>query len=114
MNAYVAARESFADGEETLHMLAGIQIGAQEIERSAENTGEQMDLWMRHEHANINETKVAPIAYIEMDGTGIAMQKRELEGRLRKQPDGSAKTREVKVGCVFTQTTTDDQGRPQA
>jgi hypothetical protein len=36
----------------------------------------------------------------------------ELEGRAGKQPDGSAKTREVKLGCLFTQTTTDEEGLP--
>lgn len=36
----------------------------------------------------------------------------ELEGRVGKQPDGSAKTREVKLGCIFTQTTTDEEGLP--
>jgi hypothetical protein len=35
-----------------------------------------------------------------------------LEGRPGKQPDGSAKTREIKLGCVFTQQATDEQGRP--
>lgn len=32
----------------------------------------------------------------------------ELAGRQGKQPDGSAKTREVKLGSVFTQTTVDE------
>ena len=35
-----------------------------------------------------------------------------LEGREGKQPDGSAKTREIKLGCVFTQTTWDEAGQP--
>ena len=36
----------------------------------------------------------------------------ELKGRKGKQEDGSAKTRESKVGCVFTQTTVNEKGRP--
>ena len=36
--------------------------------------------------------------------------KEEVEGRKGKQEDGSAKTRESKVGCIFTQTTTDEKG----
>ena len=47
-----------------------------------------------------------------MDGTGVPMVPSEVEGRKGKQPDGSAKTREVKLGCVFTQTSTDDKGFP--
>jgi hypothetical protein len=34
----------------------------------------------------------------------------ELEGRKGKQADGAAKTREVKLGCVFSQTKTDEEG----
>jgi len=36
----------------------------------------------------------------------------EVEGRKGKQPDGSAKTREAKLGCVFTQSAFDEEGRP--
>jgi hypothetical protein len=50
--------------------------------------------------------------YVATDGTGVAMVPEELEGRAGKQPDGSAKTREVKLGCVFTQTGTDEEGLP--
>ena len=36
----------------------------------------------------------------------------ELKGRRGKQPDGSAKTQEVKLGAVFTQTRSDEEGQP--
>ncbi len=35
-----------------------------------------------------------------------------MAGRKGKQKDGSAKTREAKLGCVFTQTTFEEKGRP--
>ena len=50
--------------------------------------------------------------YISSDGIGIPMTKKELEGVAGKQPDGSAKTREVKLGCVFTQSGVDEEGFP--
>jgi hypothetical protein len=50
--------------------------------------------------------------YIQMDGTGLPMVARETQGRKGKAEDGRAHTREAKLGCVFTQTTTDDEGRP--
>ena len=55
-----------------------------------------------------------PIAkmYVQMDGTGLRMVAKETAGRNGKGEDGRAHTREAKLGCVFTQTTTDDQGRP--
>jgi len=40
------------------------------------------------------------------------MAPKELAGRKGKHSDGSAKTREAKLGCIFTQTTTDDKGDP--
>jgi hypothetical protein len=52
------------------------------------------------------------ILYASCDGTGIPFRKQELVGRPGKQPDGGAKTREAKLGCIFTQTTTDENGEP--
>jgi hypothetical protein len=56
--------------------------------------------------------KTIDTMYIEYDGTGVPMAKSELAGRKGKQPDGGAKTREAKLGCVFAQTTVDKDGRP--
>ena len=49
--------------------------------------------------------------YIEFDGTGVPMVPAEVGARKGKQSD-VAKTREAKLGCVFTQTAFDDDGRP--
>jgi len=40
------------------------------------------------------------------------MMPSELEGKKGRQPDGSARTREVKLGCVFTQHVADAEGNP--
>jgi len=40
------------------------------------------------------------------------MRKEELKGRKGKQPDGSAKTRQVYLGCAFTQHKRDEKGHP--
>jgi hypothetical protein len=50
--------------------------------------------------------------YVSGDGTGVPMRKGELEGRKGKQADGSSKTREAKLGCVFLQTEVDEKGHP--
>jgi hypothetical protein len=50
--------------------------------------------------------------YVSFDGTGVPIVSRELRGHKAKQPDGSAKTREVKLGCVFTQHGQDERGHP--
>src|SRR5205823_3085453 len=51
-----------------------------------------------------------PILYIEMDGTGVPVVRKETQDRAGKTPGQPAHTREVKLGCVFTQTQYDDQG----
>jgi hypothetical protein len=50
--------------------------------------------------------------YVSADGTGVPMRKEELAGRKGKQSDGSAKTRQAYLGCVFTQHKTDEEGHP--
>jgi hypothetical protein len=50
--------------------------------------------------------------YIAVDGTGIPVVAREAEGRKGKAGDGRARTREVKLACLFTQTRLDNGGKP--
>ena len=50
--------------------------------------------------------------YVSGDGTGVRMRVEELAGRKGKQPDGSAKTRQAYLGCIFTQHRRDDKGHP--
>lgn len=53
-----------------------------------------------------------PILYVQMDGTGVPVVKKETEGRKGKTDGQPAHTREAKLGCVFTQTTWDKEGYP--
>ncbi len=52
-----------------------------------------------------------PTVYIEMDGTGIPVTAAASAGR-QGQDGATARTREVKLGCLFTQTGLDAEGRP--
>lgn len=52
------------------------------------------------------------MVYVSADGTGVPMAAPELKGRRGQQADGAAKTRQVYLGCVFTQHRTDDEGHP--
>lgn len=56
--------------------------------------------------------KPAPVLYVSCDGTGTPMRREELRGVKGKREDGIARTREAKLGCVFTQTSRDDDGAP--
>ena len=51
-----------------------------------------------------------PILYVQMDGTGVLVVKKETEGRKAKTGGQPAHTREAKLGCVFTQATWDKEG----
>jgi hypothetical protein len=50
--------------------------------------------------------------YLAIDGTGVPMVAAETEGRAGKAEDGRARTREVKMAAVFTQTRLDEDGHP--
>ena len=45
--------------------------------------------------------------------TGVPVVKAETANRKGKGEAGQAKTREAKLGCVFTQTTVDEKGHPK-
>jgi hypothetical protein len=76
-----------------------------------------MEVWSRQQQRQIldqappvRSAKTIPVMYVSYDGTGVPITRSELVGRRGKQADGSSRTREVKLGCVFTQTTTDEKG----
>lgn len=119
--ARAGSRETFKNGSDDLREYAGITVTPKDVERIAEKTGEEIETWQEHEQEGIRagaspivsaEKPSIPILYISYDGTGVPMVPWEVAGRKGQQEDGSAKTREVKLGCVFTQTTVDADGYP--
>jgi hypothetical protein len=119
MQAMVGQAAPFDQGREQMKVLAGLEVTAKSVERTAEALG--ADLAQR-EQGEIRLTlplpqpAVAdapiPILYVQMDGTGVPVVKKETVGRHGKIAGQPAHTREVKLGCVFTQTTWDKQGYP--
>ncbi len=119
MMARAGSQSTFKEGRDDLKIYAGLQVSAKDIERVAEGIGQQMEAWWSQQREEIfrqgeplRGEKTIPVLYISYDGTGVPMTQEELRGRKGKQVDGSAKTREAKLGCVFTQTTTDAKGFP--
>ena len=106
-----AAREGFEAASDDLKELAGIRIDGRQIQRLVAHSGPKVAAQLKLTGPDV-QAKPMPICYVEADGTGIPMVAEELEGRKGKQEDGSAKTREVKLGCVFSQTQTDQEGQP--
>jgi hypothetical protein len=106
-----ALDSSFELASETLARFAGLIIPGRQVQRVVNALGRPAATWM---HNRPSQTRPAPVEVlnIQTDMTGIPARPEELQGISGKQPDGSAKTRQIKVGCVFTQSR-DAQGRPQ-
>lgn len=109
--ARVGAYRPFELGGEDIEELAGVHVTAKEVERIAERMGKEADKYLMDVKAREEkrESKV-DVMYVSMDGTGVPMTRKETEGREGKGEDGQAKTRDAKLGCVFTQTGVDKDG----
>lgn len=110
---------SFERGREQVDLLTGLEVTAKAVERVTESIGADI---ARREQETIRQARQLelplvvgqpiPVMYVQMDGTGVPVVPKETEGRKGKGEDGKAHTRDAKLGCVFTQTTTDAEGRP--
>jgi hypothetical protein len=108
----VGAMVSFQEGSELLTELAGVAVDAKQVERTAEALGQEIAEDER-QHSEPSDTLALPqTLYLGMDGTGIPLRAEELAGRIGKQPDGSAKTGEVKLCTIWSAEALDEQGTP--
>jgi hypothetical protein len=117
MQALVGQQAPFDDGREQLKVLAGLEVTTKSVERTAEAIGEDI---ARREKEEIQKAiqldlpvvvgEPIPILYLQMDGTGVPVVKKETLGRQGKAEGQPAHTREAKLGCVFTQTCWDEEG----
>lgn len=105
-----ADEPSYLKAERHLEQTGGITVSARQIQRVVQRVGSCAQSWQEQEAQP--GPSGAPILYASGDGTGLPMMAEELKGRKGKQPDGTAKTRQVYLGCVFTQHRTDDKGHP--
>jgi hypothetical protein len=113
----VGAYRPFGLGHEDIREMAGICVDPKEIERTSNRLGAEVEEFYRKEaepflSGKVVPIRIAPTMYVCIDGTGVPVVKAETEGRKGKGNDGHAKTREVKLGCVFTQTSLDKKGYP--
>jgi hypothetical protein len=108
-----ADEQTYLKAERHLLHTGGISVSARQIQRVVQRVGADAQQWQERaaEPAQCERSE-APILYVSADGTGIPMVPEELAGRKGKQADGKAKTRQVYLGCVFTQHRVDEKGRP--
>jgi hypothetical protein len=119
MLALIGSEVAFDQGRRQMKLLANLEVTAKAVERTAEAIGSDI---AQGEHREIQRAvqldlpvivgEPIPILYIQMDGTGIPVVKKETVGRHGKTEGRPAHTREVKLGCVFTQTRWDKKGYP--
>ncbi len=91
-------------------------VTIEEVERTSEAIGGQIEVTAVREREQVMEGKVIPFLpavpklYITIDGTGVPAVPSETEGRKGKDETGIAKTREAKLGAIFTQTKVNEGG----
>lgn len=119
MQAVVAQEAPFDHGRQQMKLLADLEVTTKSIERTAEAIGGDIAQGERKEIQRAVQLDLPvivgepiPILYIQMDGTGVPVVKKETVGRQGKMEGRSAHTREVKFGCAFTQTKWDQEGYP--
>lgn len=119
MHALVGQEAPFDHGREQMKVLAGLEVTTKAVERTAEAIGGDIAQREQQEIQRAVQLDLpivigepAPILYVQMDGTGVPVVKKETEGRKGKTDGQSAHTREAKLGCVFTQTAWDEEGYP--
>ncbi len=105
------AVEHYEAAAASLNEYSGLTVNGRRIQRMVNRLGPQMAQWPRP-NSPLCLPPPGQAFYVEGDGTGIPVRPEETQGRKGKQEDQSAKTREVKLGCVFTQTKEDEEGKP--
>jgi hypothetical protein len=117
MHALVGQQAPFDHGREQMKILAGLEVTTKAVERTAEAIGGDI---ARNDQQEVQRAvqldlpviigEPVPILYVQMDGTGVPVVKKETERRKGKTDGQPAHTREAKLGCVFTQTGWDEEG----
>jgi hypothetical protein len=91
---------SYEAASQDLLTYAGLQIDARQLQRLVSQVAPVMNRWRQKQGPSPQRT-AGEVMCIGTDGTGAPMRRRYLRGRKGKQ-GGRARTREVKVGTVFT------------
>ncbi len=117
MQAVVGQEVPFDHGRQQMELLAGLEVTTKAVERTAEAIGEDIAACAREEIRRAVQLDLpmvvgepVPILYVQLDGTGVPVVKKETAGRAGKKEGQPAHTREAKLGCVFTQTKWDEEG----
>lgn len=92
---------SYEAASQDLLIYAGLPIDAKQLQRLVAGVAPVMNRWREAQQPASLQPTCGEVMCIGTDGTGAPMRRAYLRGRKGKQ-GGRARTREVKVGTVFT------------
>ena len=110
MQALVGQQAPFEHGREQMKLLAGLEVNAKAVERTAEAIGG--DIAAREQQQIERALQLAlpvlvgepiPILYIEMDGTGVPVVRKETTGRKGKTDGELAAVLSLELGKMVAE-----------
>lgn len=96
-----ASAGSYEAASQDLLTYADIPIDARQLQRLVADMAPVMNRWRQGQQPALAQATCGEVMCIGTDGTGAPMRRSYLRGRKGKK-GGRARTREVKVGTVFT------------
>ena len=119
MAAVVGNQSAFEAGRNQLKLLGDLDVTAKAVERYSEGIGADIGRRENDYQRKALGPEPPPLVteeigtmYVEMDATSVPMVTREVEDHAGREPGQRARSREAKLGCVFTQTIVDEDGYP--
>jgi hypothetical protein len=109
MQAMVGQEAPFDHGRQQMKLLADLEVITKTVERTAEAIGADIDAREQDEiHRAVQLDlpivggRPIPFLYVQLDGTGVPVVKKETVGRAGKTEGQPAHTREAKLASIST------------
>jgi hypothetical protein len=102
MQAVVGQEVPFDHGRQQMQLLAGLEVNAKSVERTAESVGQEIAVREQEEIQRAVQLELpvvvrgakVPVLYVEMDGSGVPVVKKEtLAGRARTKANRLTRAR---------------------
>ena len=108
MLAMVGHEMPFEQGREQMKLLAGLSANTKAVERTAEAIGADTEVREQRQLKQAMQLNLPipigpriPVIYVEMDGTGVPVVRKETQGRAGKQDGQPANTQRSKIGLLL-------------
>jgi hypothetical protein len=111
MGRAASRASSYREAAEDLLAYAGLDFDPRDLGRMVASLAPKLREALEALSPAVQSSSIDTL-YVSCDGTGTPMRREELHAVAGRQEDGTARTREAKLGCVFTQTDADAHGNP--